>query len=496
MMTFSAIRVRKSIGCIFLLALGLQVFFATHINLLTEEAYYWNYSQHLDWGYLDHPPLIAFLIKAATSILGTHEFAVRFPAFLSGLVTIYFIYRWVELIQPHAGQYTLLFLSILPGFLLYRCVMTPDILLFAAWSATLYFIYRVFCMHETRAWYYAGLSLGFGLLAKYTIALLILPTLYTMLRDPHQRHWFRRKEPYLASIIALIIFMPVIYWNSTHHWMSFAFQTIHRLHEANTFALPALLGLALLFLTPMGVWDAAKLNRRSYQSLLSLPIRQFICRYTYIPFSVFLIVSCFKGIKFDWMIPCILGLLPWFACLLARNGKLYRQWQYIGVIVCAGYFNIVFCAFYGWPAQEYQSLLIKYPSWEKLTSDFYQVARDVAQQSHLQPVFISMEYYSIASELNYYQAKQQKTHPKQIPFPVHSSAMLGGPGGMYEFWYPENLHNKALIVISKNPSDLLNNPTIQSLKTPLSSMQVIWTTNQTNTQIKATPYYYLVVYIA
>jgi 4-amino-4-deoxy-L-arabinose transferase-like glycosyltransferase len=49
---------------------------ATFTGLLHDEAYYWVWSKHLDWGYFDHPPMIALLIKAGT-IIGDTELGVR-----------------------------------------------------------------------------------------------------------------------------------------------------------------------------------------------------------------------------------------------------------------------------------------------------------------------------------------------------------------------------------------------------------------------------------
>jgi len=52
-------------------------------NLLPQEAYYWNYAQHPAFGYLDHPPMVAWLIKFGTLMFKHSEFGVRFGAFVS-----------------------------------------------------------------------------------------------------------------------------------------------------------------------------------------------------------------------------------------------------------------------------------------------------------------------------------------------------------------------------------------------------------------------------
>src|SRR5262245_17986979 len=69
------------------------------IELLPEEAYYWSYAQHLALSYLDHPPLVAWLIAGSTALLGQNEWAVRLPALLCALVTAGFVFalanRWL-----------------------------------------------------------------------------------------------------------------------------------------------------------------------------------------------------------------------------------------------------------------------------------------------------------------------------------------------------------------------------------------------------------------
>ncbi len=56
----------------------IRLCFIFNNDLIVEEAYYWNYAEHLDWSYLDHPPMIALLIKFGTILFRHHEWAVRF----------------------------------------------------------------------------------------------------------------------------------------------------------------------------------------------------------------------------------------------------------------------------------------------------------------------------------------------------------------------------------------------------------------------------------
>src|SRR5579863_5762478 len=66
-----------------------QAYFA---QLLPDEAYYWLYSQNLAWGYFDHPPAIAVLIKVGT-LLFKNEWGVRFGAVVLSTATLWLIYK-------------------------------------------------------------------------------------------------------------------------------------------------------------------------------------------------------------------------------------------------------------------------------------------------------------------------------------------------------------------------------------------------------------------
>ena len=54
----------------------LSIIQATNTELFDDEAYYWVYSRFIDWGYFDHPPMIAAIVKAGYAIF-PNEFGVR-----------------------------------------------------------------------------------------------------------------------------------------------------------------------------------------------------------------------------------------------------------------------------------------------------------------------------------------------------------------------------------------------------------------------------------
>ena len=223
------------------------------VELLPEEAYYWNYAQHLDIGYLDHPPMVAWLIRLGTAVFGNTEIGVRIGAVLCSAVASLFIYKLTRNLFGAASALTaLLLMQLLPFCFCSGFLMTPDAPLTAAWAATLFFLERALIAGRVSAWWGAGISVGLGLVSKYTIAMLMPAAFAFMLIDQDARRWLRHWAPYAAGLLALALFTPVIIWNARHEWISFAFQTSQRLAERPRFSLHKLLASALVLLTPVG----------------------------------------------------------------------------------------------------------------------------------------------------------------------------------------------------------------------------------------------------
>lgn len=221
----------------------------TMISLITiatlplglDEAYYWYWSRHPDLSYLDHPPMVAWLMALGTAVGGKAVFFVRIGGFLLSLMGAGFAFAMVRELLPKAKkdlgwQYLLLLqLTLLvPGAFI---IQTPDTPLYAFWQMALYFGAKVITKQQASAWYGMGLALGLGLLSKYTMALLVPGMLLVLLWCPTQRHWFGRKEPWLAALLALFIWSPVLLWNSQQQWRSFSFQLQQGL-AATEFMLP------------------------------------------------------------------------------------------------------------------------------------------------------------------------------------------------------------------------------------------------------------------
>jgi 4-amino-4-deoxy-L-arabinose transferase-like glycosyltransferase len=203
------------------------------LGLGLDEAYYWYWAKHPDLGYLDHPPMVAWIIALSTALVGDTNLGVRLGGFALTWLGFGFAFLAARTLSPRAGPafawgYVLL-LNLTLTFPGAAMIQTPDTPLFACWMAALYFGARVVARGEARAWYGMGASLGLGMLSKYTMVLLGPCMLLFLLVTPRQRHWLGRREPWLAALLALGIFSPVLIWNLQYDWLSFAFQLNHGL---------------------------------------------------------------------------------------------------------------------------------------------------------------------------------------------------------------------------------------------------------------------------
>lgn len=462
----------KYIFILVAISLLIKLFCIGSNDLLVEEAYYWNYSAHLDFSYLDHPPMIALLIRLSTYIFGINEFGVRFPSIICWILSALFSFKLTELIKPNAGFYAVFLLAILPFFFIHSLVITPDVPLIVCWSAALFYLYKALVLNHKTAWYIAGVWLGLGMLSKYTIVLLGPATLLYLIFVPEARKWFGRKEPYACLLITVTLFTPVIYWNAMHEWASFAFQSTRRLQAAFSFSFHELLGLFLAFLTPVGVLGFCALFRT--QSLdknkISLKSAYFLRIFILVPLLVFSLFSFSHEIKFNWIGPGLLAIIPWLAVLIETNEPtLYRSWLITAVILLFFYCAMIACIITGRPEALNRQLFSKYIAWNDLTQQVF----TAASKMQTTPIIVPMDLYNIASELAFYQAKFKAQKKLTTSYTIIGRDVFGLDSLMYRYWSKNEATPGAhLLLIAENPA-LFNIHEVRSRvldRTPINSL--------------------------
>lgn len=484
----------------FYLILGFSLFLhlisITGLTLIVEEAYYWNYAQHLDFSYLDHPPMVALLIKISTLIFGTTEFGVRAIALFCFIVTATYSYKLTQLINKNSAPYSLVLLAILPFFFLHSQIITPDVPLMACWSAAIYCLYRALVRNEGNFYYLAGLWLGLGMLSKYTIALTGLATLIYMLLIPSARHWFRRKEPYICALIALVIFTPVIYWNATHQWASFIFQSSRRLTSTSSMHLHYVILLALFFLMPIGIYGCWQLMKKNSLEIsnISNNTKHFVRIFTLVPLTIFALFSINHTIKLNWIGPLFLALIPWLAALITNNPPARLPWLKSCLFLLACYAMALLLLSLTTSQTVHKKYLKAFIAWNTLTEQFNTLAAKIERETKQSPTFVPLDNYQIGSELSFYQAKLLSQGTITKVYPVAGSHIFGNNSLMYRYWSQNSDYlDRPLVLISTDPASF-NKPELKMSTTDLSIMKKLTSVSQ-GQGIKNIPYYYKVVRI-
>ncbi|MCL2390473.1 MAG: glycosyltransferase family 39 protein [Endomicrobia bacterium] len=209
----------------------LRLLFIGRIGLSVDEAHYWVYTKFLDFSYFDHPPVIAYLIKVSTLIFGNTAFAVRFPAVVIFFFTSWLFFICVKKLYNERTAFTgVVLLNVLPVFSFLGSVISiPDSPLALFWILALLVFILIIETNNKKYWYLLGVITGFAMLSKYNAFMIPVSVTLFLILSPKHRFWFKEKEPYIALLISIIMFTPVILWNIANNWASFGFQMRHGL---------------------------------------------------------------------------------------------------------------------------------------------------------------------------------------------------------------------------------------------------------------------------
>jgi 4-amino-4-deoxy-L-arabinose transferase-like glycosyltransferase len=206
--------------------LVLRAVMAAALPLSADEAYDWLWSLHLAAGYFDHPPAIAWLVRAGTLMFGDTPFGVRVAGIVLSLPASWFVWRAAAIVlkdETKAGLAALLFnLTLMTS--IEMLAATPDMPSLVTSAAFVWALAKLQQSGNGKWWLVVGIAAGLGLLSKYSALFLGLGTLIWLIADSRARPWLKSPWPYAGAAVALLIFAPNLVWQSQHQWETFAFQ--------------------------------------------------------------------------------------------------------------------------------------------------------------------------------------------------------------------------------------------------------------------------------
>lgn len=289
-----------------------RLWFVTQLELVPDEAYYWLWSKHLAASYRDKGPAIGWTIALGTGLLGDTVLGIRLWAVLVGAGIgglLYFLAA--KLFDVRTGGWCLVVASVIPLFAVGSILMTIDSLSLFFWALGLVLFWRALHRPGTWDWWWLGLAIGAGFLAKFTNGVqLACIGLFLVSTPTYRRLILSRQTLTLVAAFGLCL-VPMLWWNLQTHWIH-ASALRSRSGVEQTFGvhpgeLLAFAGGQLGVLSPLlGLGMIIAVFRLAWTRSDDLRIR-FLALHTWPLLALFLLFSLNKAGKVNWTAPAFLS---------------------------------------------------------------------------------------------------------------------------------------------------------------------------------------------
>lgn len=295
-----------------------------YTELLPDEAYYWVYSQYMDWGFFDHPPLVAVWVTIS-NLLFSDELGVRFFSAISYSLMLYLV--WITIDHPSKNKYSWLFLLLFASTALlnvYGFITTPDtpLLLFLAlflWAYKLYLTQK-----NTSIYFILSFAIAGMMYSKYQgvlILLFILLSNWKLIKD--YKIW-------LVCIGALVLYIPHIHWQYINDFPSIRYHLYERasvasykfeytlMHVVNAIAI---LGFTFIIIYK-AFFKGIKNKNIFYRGLNAIVLGFFL----------FFLIASYRGhVQAQWIAPIMLPLILITFNYLVEHKKNIRLFCYLAI---------------------------------------------------------------------------------------------------------------------------------------------------------------------
>ena len=311
------------------------------IEFSVDEAHYALYAQHLAWSYFDHPPLVGW-IQWPLVALTSSEGLIRLIPELLWVISCFLVYQvTLEIHHFIQGRNSGYLTSALPsanscGLMAVLAIIAapmphvlaigllPDTLLAPLSLGLMLMALRWLTQDRftIRDWLLTGLLLGLAGLSKYT-AIFTAFALLLVFISTYRKPWLGKVGFWLAILIALLLIVPVLYWNWVNDWISFKYQIAHGSGgEWLWRRLGAFLGIQFIAFGPLLILgsyiflkDCMHATKLSLLSLLG---------FFFIPFIIFASLSGGGGLP-HWTTPAWFCLAPFAGIGLAKAWSVQRK---------------------------------------------------------------------------------------------------------------------------------------------------------------------------
>ncbi len=432
----------------FLLCVGLfRIYYILNgpFDLSPDEAHYWEWSRRLDLSYYSKGPMIAYLIRIGTGLFGDTVFGIRSMAvvFLTlGSIVLYALGK--RMYDEKTGVLAAVLLHVIPLFAVFGIIFTIDSPFLFFWILALYLFYRIVSDlkgapgRSIALWTALGAAIGLGLLTKYTMAFFYPCAFLFLCLDREKRRILLTKGPFLAVIVSILVFSPVIIWNAQHDWVTLK-------HTAGQAHLTEGIRLSL---KSFGEFVASQLGVLTPLVFVLMLVALFVARrrkhgaflfWFSIPVLAFFLAKSIQGkVQANWALPAyVSGVLAYAAYVLETFSSrgAFRKAIVVGSLVLA--FSVTAVGHYPSLLNLPRSLdpTARLTGWKELGNEVSTLYEEISA-GH--PAFIFSDRYQVSSQLAFY----VRGHP--VTFCMKGSRRMN----QYDLWpsFGDLVHYHAIFV--------------------------------------------------
>lgn len=377
---------------------AIRTFIAFHLPLTEDETYYWTWSRRLAFGYVDHPPMVAWLI-ALTSPLGSNSGFVRLPFILCEALAALALGRTAVLLsgEAQAGAAAAIAFSIIPQnrFAIGEALPDPPYLL--CWSLALMFAGEGSTKGVTpRGMCMLGLALGGAMLSRF-FGWALFGGLIAFTLAPKRRTVWRRGF-WIAAAVAPAVYAPFLAWNATHHWVNFTFTV----HDRQSFQGFSFSHLDVLSTTRMMVYTIVLWVLGYFVALRS---RNALIAWTALPFPAFLaFLSFFEVVESYWLLGPFASLCVGIGMQYARLSHTLRR--SLSLLALPAAYTMISVLFLTLPeptqAMLHRSSHNATRMWSSSVFSYRPLSNDVRSLLDKNSASVMTDRFYIASELAYH----------------------------------------------------------------------------------------------
>ncbi len=311
-----------------------------------DEAYYGVYSNHLAWGYFDHPPLVAITAGIGQWLFNSNSFlALRFGAILLFIPSCIVLYETVNLLyNKKSAVISLILINIIPYFTVgMGAFVIPDNALGFFWLLFIYSLAKVHISKNENWFLLTGVSLGFALLSKYHAILLFGGLGWLLLFNKNWRKYLKSIYLYVSLLISLLIFLPNILWNYKNYWISYLLQ-FGKSASGFDITLTKFLqgvfvqaGYLLPWMMIIFIFVIIKIIRRKDSSI------NWILPFAVFPILIFTLIGATRQILPHWPMPGYLSAIILAGGIMSEWKDKSIKWSLIPTVVATTLAAVIIC---------------------------------------------------------------------------------------------------------------------------------------------------------